>query len=153
MTMCSSSKMAPAILSSVIRYICIHAIRTYAFLPFLSFPSPIRSRASYGVNPVFGRFLTPWIPVPRLREDKLHGNDTDCVSPIVAKPPCCEIRLCGSGYVLLLQVPVFHMSFTYKPKRKKRARTHGFLSRMKTSGGRKALSRRRGKGRKKLTAS
>src|SRR3989344_2575998 len=56
-------------------------IRTYAFLPFLSFPSPIRSRASYGGNPVFGRFLTPWIPVPRLREDKIHGNDTDCVSP------------------------------------------------------------------------
>ena len=22
-----------------------------------------------------------WIPIPRLREDKLHGNDTDCVSP------------------------------------------------------------------------
>src|SRR3989338_3861049 len=56
-------------------------VRTYAFLPFLSFPSPIRSRASYGGDRVFGRFLTPWIPVPRLREDKLHGNDTDCVSP------------------------------------------------------------------------
>jgi len=25
--------------------------------------------------------LEPWIPVPRLREDKLHGNDADCVSP------------------------------------------------------------------------
>src|SRR3989338_7056540 len=68
--------MAPAILSSVIRYIRIHAIRTYAFLPFLSFPSPIRSRASYGGNPVFGRFFTPWIPVPRLRRDKTHGNYT-----------------------------------------------------------------------------
>ena len=34
-----------------------------------------------GGNPIFGRFLTPWILVPRLREDKLHGNDTDCVSP------------------------------------------------------------------------
>ncbi|MSU56119.1 MAG: 50S ribosomal protein L34 [Candidatus Taylorbacteria bacterium] len=43
------------------------------------------------------------------------------------------------------------MSFTYKPKRKKRARTHGFRSRMATPGGRKALSRRRAKGRKKLT--
>src|SRR3989338_4172083 len=58
----------------------LNLIRTYAFLPFLSSPSPIRSRASYGGNPVFGRFLTPWIPVPSLREDKLHGNDTDCVS-------------------------------------------------------------------------
>ncbi|MEK7087846.1 MAG: 50S ribosomal protein L34 [Patescibacteria group bacterium] len=45
------------------------------------------------------------------------------------------------------------MSFTYHPKRKKRARTHGFLSRMKRPGGRKALSRRRAKGRKRLTVS
>ncbi|KKW20769.1 MAG: hypothetical protein UY62_C0041G0001 [Parcubacteria group bacterium GW2011_GWF2_50_9] len=37
------------------------------------------------VHPIFGRFLTPWIPVPRLREDKLHGNDTDCVSPNMIK--------------------------------------------------------------------
>src|SRR3989338_6675490 len=68
--------MAPAILSSVIRYIRIHAIRTYAFLPFLSFPSPIRSRASYGGNPVFGRFLTPWIPIPPLRRGQASRKYT-----------------------------------------------------------------------------
>src|SRR3989338_6795325 len=34
-----------------------------------------------GGNQVCGRFLEPWILVPRLREDKLHGNDADCVSP------------------------------------------------------------------------
>ena len=43
------------------------------------------------------------------------------------------------------------MSFTYKPKKKKRKRTHGFLIRKQTSAGRKVIQRRRIKGRKKLS--
>ena len=39
---------------------------------------------------------------------------------------------------------------TYNPKKKKRARTHGFLKRMKTRVGRLVIKRRRLKGRKKL---
>jgi large subunit ribosomal protein L34 len=43
------------------------------------------------------------------------------------------------------------MSITYNPKKKKRGTTHGFLVRMATKGGRKAISRRRSMGRKKLS--
>ncbi|MFA5360729.1 MAG: 50S ribosomal protein L34 [Candidatus Paceibacterota bacterium] len=43
------------------------------------------------------------------------------------------------------------MSTTYKPKKKKRARTHGFLRRMSTPEGKKIISRRRRKKRKRLS--
>ena len=42
------------------------------------------------------------------------------------------------------------MSFTYNPKKRKRAKTHGFRVKMKTPGGRNVLRRRRAKGRKKI---
>jgi large subunit ribosomal protein L34 len=43
------------------------------------------------------------------------------------------------------------MSQTYQPKKRKRARSHGFLKRASTPGGRKTLVRRRRKGRVKAS--
>lgn len=45
------------------------------------------------------------------------------------------------------------MSQTYKPKNRKRLKTHGFLSRMKSSNGKRVLLARLRKGRKALAVS
>lgn len=43
------------------------------------------------------------------------------------------------------------MSQTYQPKKRKRAKSHGFLVRSRTKNGKLVIKKRRQKGRKKLS--
>lgn len=62
-------------------------------------------------------------------------------------------KWCGSNVVFftILGYGVAIMSVTYQPKKRKRAKTHGFLVRKRSTSGRKILARRRRKGRARLS--
>ena len=51
----------------------------------------------------------------------------------------------------LLYTSLFMPKRTFQPNRRRRSKKHGFRTRMKTQGGQKVISRRRAKGRKRVS--
>lgn len=91
------------------------------------------------------------------------------ISPEKLKITCCvktgpALVLCGFFHLQLYLCFAVRHRFpeqecspmpkrTFQPNRRRRSKTHGFLSRMKTKAGAAVLSRRRAKGRHKIAVS
>ena len=103
------------------------------------------------------------------RRSGASGRNQPVANPGWRARPACRVRA-GDGPVLpgrqrrAIRRPVprappqvspfkgcLTMKRTYQPSKVRRARTHGFLVRMKTRGGRAVINARRAKGRKKLS--
>lgn len=80
---------------------------------------------------------------------------TPCENPVRCDTirNCCNSEKIRQGRLLPLQEFSSMPKRTFQPNRRRRSKTHGFLSRMKTKAGAAVLSRRRAKGRHKIAVS
>jgi large subunit ribosomal protein L34 len=81
-----------------------------------------------------------------------------CPHVVFVQPP--RLPACCGSFILLIRFKrdlvhqeqrFFMPKRTFQPNRRHRSKTHGFLTRMKTKAGRAVISRRRAKGRKRVS--